>query len=241
MDLALLELPARWNRVEEALADVDRLLATGPRVDLALLPEASLTGYASPAGGFDLTPFAEPMGGPTTEAVARLARAHGTAIAAPLVELSAGALYNAFVVISADGATLAHYRKRHPWYPETWAAPGDLPMPVFRLAGLTLTLAICFDVHFLARERARELEAADVLLFPSAWVEEESGDSRAPIFDALRSRFHVTIANANWGVGSPPVVGQGGSRVVLADGRTRRLAPASAGARRLDVALPASV
>jgi len=54
-----LEIPASFDRARENLELVDALLARAP-TDLALLPEASLTGYVSPQGDFDLTRFAEP-------------------------------------------------------------------------------------------------------------------------------------------------------------------------------------
>ena len=64
-----------------------------------------------------------------------------------------------------DGAPVFVYRKRHPWFPETWATPAR------RTAGRRdgrprVTIAICFDVHFLAEDAARELAAADVLAVP---------------------------------------------------------------------------
>ena len=64
MRLTALQLPARWNQRDAQLALVEQLLADGP-TDLVLLPEASLTGYVSPRGDFDVRPFAEALNGPT--------------------------------------------------------------------------------------------------------------------------------------------------------------------------------
>ncbi len=171
LHVAVLELPARWNQPATGLAETDRLLASAPVPDLALLPEAALTGYVSPDRDFDLGPFGEPVTGPTASALASLARAHGCFLAGPLIERDGAHTYNAFLVFAPDGTRVAHYRKRHPWYPETWATPGDAPPPVFDLRGTRVTLAVCFDAQFLADDAARELGEADVLLFPSAWVE----------------------------------------------------------------------
>jgi len=215
LHVAVLELPARWNEPSSALAETDRLLASAPAPDLALLPEASITGYVSPDGDFDLSPFAEPVTGPTASALASLARAHGCYLAGPLIERDGASSYNAFLVFAPDGTRVAHYRKRHPWYPETWATPGDAPPPVFELRGTRITLAVCFDVQFVAEDAARELGEADVLLFPSAWV--ERNDSRDTLLGGLARRFDVAIVNANWGVGRPTIPGQGGSRVLGRD------------------------
>ncbi|HEY6460543.1 MAG TPA: carbon-nitrogen hydrolase family protein, partial [Polyangiaceae bacterium] len=128
--VAALELPARWNQPSAVLADVDRLLAPEPRPQLALLPETAITGYVSPARDFDLAPFAEPLDGPTARALASLAQKHGCHLAGPLVERHGDHVYNAFAVFAPDGTRTAHYRKRHPWYPETWATPGEGPPPL---------------------------------------------------------------------------------------------------------------
>jgi 5-aminopentanamidase len=229
-----LELPARWNQPARAWDDVHALLAQGPATDLVLLPEASLTGYVDPALACDLRPFAEPPGGPTTAALAALARAHQTHIVGPVVLGEAGHFYNALVALSPAGEPVATYRKRHPWYVETWATPGEAPLATFDVAGRTIALAICFDVHFLEEESARELRAADVLLFASAWVERE--DSRPVMLAALARAFDVAIVNANWGPGVPPMWGQGGSRIVAADGETLAVA-AGDGPLRVDANL----
>ena len=61
-----------------------------------------------------------------------------------------------------------------------------------------------------------------MLLFPSAWVEKP--DSRGTLLAGLARRFDVAIVNANWGIGTPRVPGQGGSRIVGRDGEVLALA-----------------
>jgi 5-aminopentanamidase len=220
--VAVLEVPARWNEPDQVLAATGRLLGSAPAPDLALLPEAAITGYVSPAGDFDLRPFAQAVTGPTATAIAELARIHGCHLAAPLIEQDGDRTYNATVVFAPDGTLCAHYRKRHPWFPETWATAGTEPPPVFEVRGVRVTLGICFDVHFLAGDAAPELTSAQVLLFPSAWVEDD--DSRGAILPELARRFDIAIVNANWGVGSPRIAGQGGSRILGRSGEVLALA-----------------
>jgi len=218
--LTILELPARWNAAARALAEVDA--AIRPDTDLVLLPEASLHGYLSPEGDADLTPFAEPIDGPTARACAALAAKHRVCLVAPLVLREGAALYNAMVAYAADGTRPFIYRKRHPWIPETWATRGAEPLPVVTIGDRSIAIAICYDLHFLPRESADQLEAADVLLFPSAWVEEP--DFRIPRLQRLAHNFQLAIANANWGPGDVVVSGQGGSCVVAADGTVTAVA-----------------
>ena len=89
----------------------------------------------------------------------------------------------------------------------------------------------------MADEARPLLETSDVLLFPSAWVDDEPADARAAVLGSLARRTGVTIVNANWGPGAPPMRGQGASRVVGPLGELARLESAAGEARRLDVTL----
>lgn len=212
MQVTALELPARWGDVVGQLARVDRAIASGPKTELVLLPEASLTGYEAENGDFDLTRFSEWPDGPTASRLAELAIAHRVHMIGPLIERDRQHVYNTMVGFDPEGRRFVRYRKRHPWYPETWATAGAAHHPTFAIGGSLVTIAVCFDVHFLTIEASHTLAAADVLLFPSAWVEQE--DSREAMLSALAREHDVAIVNANWGVGRPRIAGQGGSMVV---------------------------
>ena len=222
--VAALELPHRYGDPGGQLELTDQLLGQVGGAQLALLPECALTGYLSETSGYDLSAFAEPIDGPTARALANLARKHRIALAGPLIELAGAERFNAFVVFDAKGERIAHYRKRNPWFPEAWATAGDLANPVFEVAGMRVTIAICFDVHFLKGDAPAQLEQADLLLFPSAWVEDGPVDSRDTLLPELARSFAVGILNANWGLGTPVVRGQGGSRLVAPSGRETRIA-----------------
>jgi 5-aminopentanamidase len=211
--VTVLELAAVWDARDAVLAQVARLIDDGPATDLVLLPEQALTGYVSPARDFDLTRFAEPIDGPTARAIAEVAIATRTHLVAPLVLREGDAIYNAMVCVGSRGELVFAYRKRHPWIPETWATPGSAPAPVVTIAGTRVTIAICYDLHFVAEELAPEV---DLLLFASAWVERP--DSRPHRLASLARSAGITIANANWAPGIVRVPGQGGSCIVTPDG-----------------------
>jgi 5-aminopentanamidase len=209
MRVTAFELAAAWGDPLARLAQIaPRLVDT----DLALLPEQALSGYVSPDGDFDCARFAEPLDGPVGTACAQLARRRAFHLVAPLVLREGDAIYNAMACWGPDGAPVFVYRKRHPWFPELWATPGPSPAPVVELRGARVTIAICYDMHFLDDE----LAPADLLLFPSAWVEDP--DERAARLQLVAQRHGVAIANANWGSGVVRVAGQGKSCVVRADG-----------------------
>jgi 5-aminopentanamidase len=234
LDVTILEVPARFGAMEAQLEWIRTALAARAPGQVLVLPEAALTGYVSTTGDFDLTRFAEPLEGRQLEALRELARRYDTTVIGPVIEREADRCFNAQLVVSPDGDVRAHYRKRHPWYPELWATPGELPFSTFELGELRATLAICFDVHFLADEAADALARSDVLVFCSAWVD-DAGDSRPGHLMPLARQFSVQVVNANWGPGEPPVPGQGGSLVLGNGGElVGRTKP---GEHRLDVAL----
>ena len=167
---------------------------------------------------FDLSRFAEPLDGPTAAALGALARTHGLSLAGPVVEREGPLRFNTLCLFGPDGARVARWQKRHPWYPERWASEGRHCFEVVEHRGLTFTACICFDVHFVADDASASLQRSDVLLYPSAWVDEGDDDARAPLLEGLATRFELTVVNANWGVGVPAVPGQGRSRIVSPSG-----------------------
>jgi predicted amidohydrolase len=96
---------------------------------------------------------------------------------------------------------------------------------------VAVTVACCFDVHFVAHEAGATLDAADLLLFPSAWVE-EGEDTRLARLAAIARAHDVAVAAANWGPGVVHVPGQGGSTIL--DARGEVLARVRGGAMRAD-------
>ena len=235
MRLCVVQLATTWGRPHAVLARVDALLASGPPTDLVLLPETALTGYASPAFDFDLTRFAEPLDGPTSRALAGLAVRYQTTLVGPLILGREGRVYNATFAVGPDGGTRFLYEKRHPWFPETWATAGSKLPPVIEVAGVRTTVAVCFDVQFVDDDPQDALDAADLLLFPSSWVDDE--DSRLPLLTQLAPRFGLWIANANWAAGELRIPGQGDSCIVTAGGEIQ--ARLATGDGRLDALIPA--
>ncbi len=214
--VACLEIPAAFNQAPNQLALLECSLDARSECDLIVLPEGALTGYVSPQGQFDLRQFAEPLDGTSCQTLSKLAKKHATALVGPLIEQRGGSFFNTTVGFRPNGQPLFVYRKRHPWYPETWADAGTEPLPQFDFNGWTLSCAMCFDAHFLEAESALELDAAEVLLFPSAWVDDT--DSRTPLLQQLSRRFSLAIVNCNWGIGSPQLPGQGDSIILNQEG-----------------------
>jgi N-carbamoylputrescine amidase len=150
---------------------------------------------------FDL---AEPVPGPTTASLTRLARELETVIVGSVFERrAAGVYHNTAVVIDADGSQAGMYRKMHipedPLYFEKYYfTPGDLGFRCFETRYARIAPLICWDQWYPEAARLAALGGAQVLFYPTAigWHPAEKAAVGAAQHDAWRTiqRAHA-IAN----------------------------------------------
>ena len=120
---------------------------------------------------FDMS---EPIPGPITEAMRKLARELEIVIVAPIYErVDRSVYYNSAAVIDADGALLGVYRKNHIplntiFYEKFYFKPGNLGYPVFNTRHGKVGILICHDRHYPEGARALALNGAEIVLIPSA-------------------------------------------------------------------------
>ena len=155
-----------------AIGGIEDAAARG--AELVCLQELFRTPYfcqSEEQGRFDL---AEPVPGPTTEALAKVAAARGVVIVGSVFEKRAEGLYhNTAVVLDADGQQAGIYRKMHIpddplYYEKFYFAPGDLgflsiPTRVARVGTL-----VCWDQWYPEAARLTALAGAQLLVYPTA-------------------------------------------------------------------------
>ncbi len=117
---------------------------------------------------------AEAVPGPTTTALARLARELGIVIVSSVFERRAPGLYhNTAVVLESDGSIAGQYRKMHipddPGFHEKfYFTPGDQGfVPIDTSVG-RLGVLICWDQWYPEAARVMALRGAQLLLYPTA-------------------------------------------------------------------------
>ena len=150
---------------------------------------------------FDL---AEPIPGPSTEALAAAARQHQVVIVGSLFERrDAGVYHNTAVVLDADGSLLGTYRKMHipddPLYFEKYYfTPGDQGYRCFDTRYGRIGVLVCWDQWYPEGARLTALQGAKVLFYPTAigWHPAEKAQYGTAQHDAWRTiqRAHA-IAN----------------------------------------------
>jgi N-carbamoylputrescine amidase len=130
----------------------------------------------------DLFDLAEPVPGPSTEALQAIARELGIVIVGSLFEKRAPGLYhNTAVVIDADGTYLGKYRKMHIpddplYYEKYYFTPGDLGFRAWDTRFGRIGVLVCWDQWYPEAARATALDGAQILFYPTAigWHEQES-------------------------------------------------------------------
>ena len=156
---------------EHVLSLLDLALTQKP--DLVCLPE-TFTTVSLP--GDALSELAEPVPGPTTDAVARRARAFGSYVICPIKTARQGVYLNSAVVVDRGGEILGIYDKVHPVTTsgdytlfEGGIAPGPIDPPVFDLDFGRIGIQICFDAGFPETWQVLANKGARVVFWPSAY------------------------------------------------------------------------
>ncbi len=173
--LALLQMNCSGAR-EQNLVRAEQMIreAAGKSAQIALLPEVFHELFFITDLNARYFDMAEPIPGPITEAMAKLARELEIVIVAPIYErVDRSVYYNSAAVIDADGSLLGVYRKNHIplntiFYEKLYFKPGNLGYPVFNTRYGKVGLLICHDRHYPEGARALALNGAEIVLIPSA-------------------------------------------------------------------------
>ncbi|MEZ6060331.1 MAG: carbon-nitrogen hydrolase [Planctomycetaceae bacterium] len=204
------------DNLDRSIAQIRSVAEQGAQV--ICLQEVFNTQYPCQSedhGNFEL---AEPIPGPTTAAMSKIAAELGVVIVVPIFERRAHGLYhNSAVVIDADGSTAGLYRKMHIpddplYYEKFYFTPGDLGFLAFETKFARVGVCICWDQWYPEAARLTAMKGAELLFYPTAigWIpgeREQYGESQYSAWQTI-IRSHA-IANGLF-VGAPNRVGTEG-------------------------------
>jgi N-carbamoylputrescine amidase len=150
--VALVQMAMGNDPGENLRKGADRVREAARRgARVVCLPELFRSRYFCQREDTAFFDFAEPLPGPTTDSLGKVARETGAVVIAPVFERRASGVYhNSAAVIDADGSVAGVYRKMHipddpAYYEKFYFTPGDLGFRAFdTLAGRVGTL-ICWD------------------------------------------------------------------------------------------------
>lgn len=184
------------GNVAANMATISRATSQASRrgVHLLVFPECFLTGYYNRDR---VDQVVRQIDRDTFSALRDLAKSNATAILVGYYEIQRSGLYNSALLVGADGAILANYRKRAlygDWEKSTFLR-GTEPI-LIELQGVTIAALICFDIEFpeLARECA--CKGADLIAVPTSLMEPYGHIARHVIpTRAIENQVYVVYAN----------------------------------------------
>ena len=166
--VALVQQATVWQDPAANLAKAGEFVAQAARsgARVVVFPELFTLGFTMVP-----EPFAEPIPGPTVEAMATLSREFGLYLVGSVVEAHAPHPRNAAFVTAPDGSLVATYRKLHPFSygEENLHYSGGTDCPLFAVDGIPCGLQICYDLRFPEPFRALAAKGAEVVFVPANW------------------------------------------------------------------------
>ncbi|MDD2582481.1 MAG: carbon-nitrogen hydrolase [Desulfuromonadaceae bacterium] len=179
---------------DENLARTARLVrqAAESGAQLVVLQELHTSTYFCQVESPALFDLAEPIPGPSTDTLGRLAGELGVVIVASLFERRAAGLYhNTAVVLENDGSIAGIYRKMHipddpGFYEKFYFTPGDLGFNPIKTSVGTLGVLVCWDQWYPEAARLMALAGADLLIYPTAigWDPKDTVEEQQRQYDA---------------------------------------------------------
>lgn len=188
--------------VDKAVARIAEAAAAG--ADVVCLQELFAGLYFCQSEDHVQFSLAEPIPGPTSEAVAAAAKQNKVVVVASYFEKRAEGLYhNTAAVYDRDGSTVGVYRKMHIpddplYYEKFYFTPGDLGFKSFETSAGKIGVCVCWDQWFPEAARLTALTGAQILVYPTAigWHPSEKAEYGAAQHNAWETmmRSHA-IAN----------------------------------------------
>ncbi|HKI31159.1 MAG TPA: carbon-nitrogen hydrolase [Gemmataceae bacterium] len=188
--------------LETAVGRIREAAARGAQV--ICLQELFRSPYFCQRQDADLFDLAEPIPGPSTERLGRVAKDAGVVVVASLFERrAAGVYHNTAAVLDADGRLLGIYRKMHIpddplYYEKYYFTPGDVGFRTFETRFGRVGVLVCWDQWYPEAARLTALRGAEVILYPTAigWHPSEKAEHGIAQHQAweLMQRAHA-VAN----------------------------------------------
>lgn len=160
--------------------------AAGQGAQLIVLQELHRGLYFCQQESVDAFDMAEPIPGPSTEALGALARELDVVIVSSLFERRAAGLYhNTAVVLERDGTIAGQYRKMHipddpGFYEKFYFTPGDMGFQPIQTSVGKLGVLVCWDQWFPEAARLMAMAGAEILIYPTAigWSREDDPEEQ---------------------------------------------------------------
>jgi N-carbamoylputrescine amidase len=213
--VGLVQMTCTANKADNLAKAIEQVkVAAAKGAQIVCLQELFTSLYFCDEENYDNFSLAEPIPGPSTDALQKVAGELGVVIIASLFEKRAQGLYhNTTAVLDADGSYLGKYRKMHipddpAYYEKFYFTPGDLGYKVFKTKFATIGVLICWDQWYPEAARITALMGAEILFYPTAigWATNQDEATNVEQYNAwqtiqrshaVANGIHVVSVNRN--------------------------------------------
>src|SRR6187401_424474 len=188
--------------LQKAIEKIKEAAAKGAQI--VCLQELFTSLYFCDVEDYENFKLAEPIPGPSSDALSKLANELNVVIIASLFEKRAQGIYhNTAAILDADGRYLGKYRKMHipddpQYYEKFYFTPGDLGFRAWDTKFGRIGVLICWDQWYPEAARLTAMSGAQILFYPTAigWLpaeKQEHGAQQQAAWETIQ-RSHA-IAN----------------------------------------------
>ncbi len=205
VNVALIQMSCHSDKqqnLDKAISKIEEAAKKGAQI--VCLQELFTSLYFCDVEDYGNFGLAEPIPGPSTDTLCKVAAKNKIVIIASLFEKRAEGIYhNTTAVIDADGAYLGKYRKMHipddpAFYEKFYFTPGDMGYKVFTTRFAKIGILICWDQWYPEAARITSLMGAEILFYPTAigWATSQNETTNTEQYNAWQTiqRSHA-IAN----------------------------------------------
>ncbi len=185
------ELQANLDRMGDIIAHI----CAAQKVDLIVFPELATTGYEC---GVKFAEFAEQVPGFTVETLGAHAEKHATHLAFGMAAKHKveSVVYDAAILLGADGALIGQYHKVHLKPEERPIFRGGFRFPVFPTTFGAVGLLLGWDLAFPEAARSLALDGAELIVAPANW-ETQAIEEWRTYLHARAFENSIFVAGAN--------------------------------------------
>ncbi|EKT4457395.1 carbon-nitrogen hydrolase family protein [Pseudomonas sp. TYF_15] len=217
MKIELVQLSGRDGDTAYNLERTLQAIATcAVDTDLLIFPETQLMGFASAQ---QLAEIAEPVNGPSVQAVQRAVHERNVSAVIGLAENDSGTVYNTSLLVTPQGIALS-YRKTHLWPSERGLfQQGDRYVTAL-WKGIRVGILICYDIEFPESARALGQLGAELILVTNGNMDPYGPVHRTAIMARAQENQAFAVMVNRVGDGDEGLVFAGGSAAIDPFGRT---------------------
>ncbi len=200
--IALIQMSCGVNTQENLLKAAELVReAARAGANIVCLPELFRAQYFCQREEHALFDIAEPIPGPSTELLGKVAAEEKVVLIASLFERRAAGLYhNTAAILETDGSLAGKYRKMHIpddplYYEKFYFTPGDLGFKAMQTTQGPIGTLVCWDQWYPEAARVTALMGAETIFYPTAigWhpsEKEEFGEAQYSAWQTMQ-RAHA--------------------------------------------------